>query len=166
MTSRIAKNSLAESLSLQGGGDQKYLQLDDEGIAPIERQVAQTSQVLATVGAVTTNDPFNGSNNVVINANLAAGNSTLAITAAGANGITGMIGRTLTIAHKPTNAGGARTTLITLPAGYNYAYQGAAIPLATTSMSFPLTVASVISLTFLASGEVLVGNDATGYTFA
>ena len=166
MTSAIAKNSLAESLSLQGGGDPKYLQLDDGGIWPIERQVAQTSQVLATVGNVTVNDPFDGSNNVVINANLAAGNSTLAITANGAFGITGMVGRTLNIIHKPTNAGGARTTLITLPAGYRYGYQGAAIPLATTSLSFPLTVASAISLTFLASGAVIVGNDVTGYTFA
>lgn len=166
MTSDVGKNSRSESQSLQGGGDPKFLQLGDDGIWPIERQVAQTAQIITSLGNITTADPFDGSNNVVIEANLAAGNLTLAISAAGVNGITGMIGRTLTIAHKPTNAGGARTTLITLPGTYRYAYQGAAVPLATTSLSFPLTVTSVISLTFLLHGEVIVTGDVTGYTFA
>ncbi len=166
MTSSIAKNSLAESLSLPGGGDQKYLQLNDDGIFPIERQVAQTEQVITSLGNLTLTDPFDGSNSVVVDANVAAGNLTLALSAAGAYGIQGMIGRTICLGVRPTNAGGARTVLVTLPGAYRYLYQGAAIPLATTSMTFPVTVASSITLTFLLNGQVLVTGDITGYTFA
>lgn len=166
MTSSVAKNSLAESLSLPGGGDPKYLQLNDDGIAPIERQVAQTQQVITSLGNLTLTDPFNGSNNVIVDANLAAGNLTLDLSAAGAYGIQGMYGRTITLGVRPTNAGGARSVLVTLPANHFYLYQGAAVPLVTDSMTFPLTVASTVSLTFVQNGQVIVTGDVTGYTFA
>ena len=159
MSNDLANNSKLEVDSLLGAP--QFLKAKFGTNIPLEGQVPLTHQALALVNGTVT-DVVDGSNTLDISADLAAGNAIVAFTLQGARN---MIGRTVTINCSPTNAGGARTVAIQLPVGFVYAYQGAAIPYATVSMSFPVTVGSTIGLVFLPSQRVQVIGDVTGYAF-
>lgn len=170
MTSSLAKNSRQETYTLNGG-QPNYLVVDHQQ-CPIERQVPRTEQVLNIVGNATYTDVLDGSNNLTVVADLALGNSTITWTEAGLQGLCGMYGRSISVTIKPSNAGGARSVRIQLPVGSTarYTYQGAANPLVTNRLTFPVTVVSEIELVFKDPGqgapkEVAVKGDVTGYTF-
>ena len=170
MTSSLAKNSKQELYTLNGGAPNTLVV--DSQQRPIEGQVPRTDEVLNIVGGQTYTDVILGANNCTIIADLALGNSTITWTEAGIQGFCGMYGRSISLTLKPSNAGGARTVRIQLPVGSTarYSYQGAANPLVTNRLSFPLTVVSEIELVFKDPGqgapkEVSVKGDVTGYTF-
>lgn len=160
MTSQWANNSRIDGNTLYGY--KEYLLGDTATQFPIERQIPRTSQLMdKTTGTYT--DQIDGSNNLVVNSNLAGGNVILNFST---QGLVNMVGRKVDIAVVPTNDGGVRHTFINLNGNFHFIYQGAAVPLVTQSLQFPVTVASSISLTFLDLTRVLVTGDVTGYTFA
>lgn len=161
MTSSLANNDAFDVDSLYGG---PYSWFNQEGL-PINKQIPRGDQVIAIIAGQTINDPFDGSPNVLINADMAgAGNANLTLTLQGARNVQG---KTLTIAAAPTGDGGVRFLFINLPAGFVFAYTGSVVPLALTHLRFPTGSASCIKLVFMRdNATVQVQGDVTGYTFS
>lgn len=161
MTSPLANNDAFDVDSLYGGPNSWFNQ---EGL-PINKQIPRGDQVIALTAGETLNDTFDGSPNVLVNANMAgAGNANLTLTLQGARNLQG---KTLTIAVAPTGDGGVRFVFINLPAGFVFAYTGSGVPLALTHLRFPTGSASCIKLVFMRENAVVqVQGDVTGYTFS
>ena len=160
MTSPLANNSKAASKRLFGF--KEYLEVEPGTQIPIEGQIPQTYEVLNTVSGTFT-DLLNGSNNEIINADLTAGNVIYTFSLAG---LRNLFGRTMNVSVLPTNHGGVRTVAINLPLNCLYIYQGAAVPLVTRSLVFPVGVASSVQLSFTQSGHAIVTGELAGYVFA
>ena len=159
MTSEFATNSKALSRSLYGHNE--YLKVIPGTQTPIEDQIPHTYTLVEDVSG-TFVDTLPGTDFVVIEADLTAGN---AIYQLSAEGYANMIGRTVAITCIPSNAGGARTVSIQLPGDY-FCYQGAAAVLATNTLTFPVTVVSVVRLTFADHTHCIVEGDVATFTFA
>ncbi len=164
MTSSLANNSRAGNDQLFGAP--QYLKAAYSSNVPLEGQISRTQSFASLAAGAANTLLADGSNSLVIAANLAAGNITCS---PALQDLYNLVGRKMDIVFIPSNDGGVRTLSIILPAGFLYAYSGAASPLVTDTMTFPVTLASSISLTFVGGNGVpnivQVTGDVTGFTF-
>ena len=132
----------------------------DEPNVPLEDQISLTSTTSAlTGGAYTGSDVIKTFNSQYVT--VTGATSTATFTPQEARN---MIGRETRLGVVSTGAG--INLVLVLPAGWNWLYQGAAVALNTTSMTFPANTCSSISLTWLKNNRVLVTGNVTGYVFA